>query len=301
MIEAANLVKRFAPEGKIALQSMNAAIEEGSVYGLVGTNGSGKSTFLRLAAGVYYPDGGTIRIDGKDVYENSEIKDRVFFVQDELYFFPQSSIEEMARFYAAQYSGWDWEYYRKLCQIFSISSKGRLNTFSKGMKRQAAVLLALAARSRYLLLDEAFDGLDPVIRGAVRRLLADEVAQRNITVIISSHNLRELEDLCDHVGLLHKGEILFSKELDELKLGFCKVQAAFRPERKAADFPGIKIMQCEKRGSLLSMVVRGNSEQVLEYLNSFQPVFAEALPLTLEEVFIHEMEGIGYDYGKIIF
>ena len=299
MIEAKNLVKRF---GEItALQSMNITVQDGSIYGLVGTNGSGKSTFLRLTSGVYYPDEGSIQVENQDVYEQPSLKDKIFFVPDELYFLPQSTTEDMAHFYASQYSGWDWEYYRKLVGIFPIDPKKRLNTFSKGMQRQAAILLALSARSRYLLLDEAFDGLDPVIRGAVRRLLADEVAQGNLTVIISSHNLRELEDLCDHVGILHKGNILFSQELDELKLGFCKVQAAFRPDRDIKEFSGITVMQYEKRGSLFNMVVRGNSAQVLEYLGQFQPVFAEALPLTLEEVFIHEMEDIGYDYSSIVF
>ena len=174
MIEAIELVKRFGET--IALRAMNASVEEGSVYGLVGTNGSGKSTFLRLLAGVYYPDGGRVQIGGEDAYENERLKDSLFFVPDELYFFPQSTMEEMAHFYAGQYSGWDWEYYRKLCGIFPIGNKTRLNTFSKGMQRQAAILLALSARCKYLLLDEAFDGLDPVMRGAVRRLLADEEA-----------------------------------------------------------------------------------------------------------------------------
>ncbi|MCI9456866.1 MAG: ABC transporter ATP-binding protein [Oscillospiraceae bacterium] len=299
MIQAIELVKRFGET--TALRAMNASVEEGSVYGLVGTNGSGKSTFLRLLAGVYYPDGGRVRIGGEDTYENEKLKDSLFFVPDELYFFPQSTMEDMAHFYAGQYSGWDWEYYKKLCGIFPIGNKVRLNTFSKGMQRQAAILLALSARCKYLLLDEAFDGLDPVMRGAVRRLLADEVAERKMTVIISSHNLRELEDLCDHVGLLYNGNILFSRELDEVKLGFCKVQAAFQPEREVTELTGIQVMQYEKRGSLLSMVVRGNSQEVLKRLEEFRPVFAEALPLTLEEVFIHEMEEVGYDYNNIIF
>lgn len=299
MIQAKELVKYFGE--KVALQAINMAVQQGSVYGLVGTNGSGKSTFLRLTSGIYYPDGGSIQIEGRDIFEQAALKDKIFFVPDELYFLPQSTVEDMAHFYAAQYSGWDWKYYRKLSKIFPISTKGRLNTFSKGMQRQAALLLALSARCSYLLLDEAFDGVDPVIRGAVRRMIADEVAQRNMTVVISSHNLRELEDLCDHIGLLHNGAVLFSQELDELKLGFCKVQAAFRPEREIGEFAGLSIMQYEKRGSLFSMVVKGNSNQVLEYLEPFRPVFAEALPLTLEEVFIHEMEEVGYDYNNIVF
>lgn len=267
MIQAKDLVKRFGE--KTALQAMNITIQQGSIYGLVGTNGSGKSTFLRLVSGVYYPDGGSIQIEGKDVFEQEALKDKIFFIPDELYFLPQSTVEDMAQFYAAQYSGWDWKYYRKLSKIFPINTKGRLNTFSKGMQRQAAILLALSARCSYLLLDEAFDGVDPVIRGAVRRIVADEAAQRNITVVISSHNLRELEDLCGHIGLVHNGVVLFSQELDELKLGFCKVQAAFRPEREIKEFIGLSIMQYEKRGSLFSMVVKGNSAQVLEYLEQF--------------------------------
>ncbi len=299
MICADKLVKRF--EDKTALEQMSASIEKGSVYGLVGTNGSGKSTFLRLLAGVYYPDEGAITIEGQPVFENSRLKDRIFFVADDLFFFPQSTMNQMADFYASLYGGWSWERYKKLCSIFPIDPKHRINTFSKGMQRQAALVLGLSVQADYLLLDEAFDGLDPVMRGAVRRLLADDVAKRQATVIITSHNLRELEDLCDHVGLLHQGRIIFTSELDELKLGFCKVQAAFRPAREVTDFTGITIMQYEQRGSLLSMVVRGNSQEVLQYLQQFDPVFAEALPLTLEEVFVHEMEAVGYDYNNIIF
>lgn len=299
MLQAIDLMKKF--EEQIALEKMNATIATGSVYGLIGSNGSGKSTFLRLASGVYRPDQGKILIDGEEVYENPKIKDRILFVADELYFHPQSSLQEMADFYRHLYSGWDQTVYEKLCEIFPISAKQKLNTFSKGMQRQAALVLALSCRSDYLLLDEAFDGLDPVIRTAVRKILADDIADRGSTVIITSHNLRELEDLCDYVGLLHQGRILFEKELDELKLGFCKVQVVFQPEIPIEQLKSLQVMQAERRGSLLSLIVRGTSSDVLDYLANFHPVFAESVPLTLEEIFIHEMEAVGYDHNKVIF
>lgn len=300
MINAQELTKKF--DDTIALDSLTTQIERGSIYGLIGSNGSGKSTFLRLLAGVYKPDGGTIQVDGEQVFENNKVKGKTFFVADELFYLSQSSMEDMARLIANVYSTWSWERYEQLCGMFPIPRKKKLQTFSKGMKRQAAIILAIASCPDYLLLDEAFDGLDPIIRGALKKILADDVAQKNTTVIISSHNLRELEDLCDHVGLLHQGRILFQKEIDELKLGFCKVQVAFKPMVEEEILrQKLDIMQMEARGSLLSLVVRGSSEEALEKLDEYSPVFAEALPLTLEEVFIHEMEANGYDYNNVLF
>lgn len=300
MIEAVSVVKRF--EDTVALDSFSAKIHRGSVYGLIGSNGSGKSTFLRLAAGVYQPDEGTVLVDSEPVFENEKLKSRIFFVSDDFYYFPQSTMEEMARFYEGIYPGFCMEHYRRVAAMFPIDPKKKIQTFSKGMQRQVALILGLAAQADYLLLDETFDGLDPVIRTALRRILADDVACRHTAVIITSHNLRELEDMCDQVGLLHQGSILFQKEIDALKLGFCKVQAAFRP---LPDFERLReqldILQLETRGSLLHMVVRGGSEQVLSVLEGYGPLFAESLPLTLEEVFINEMEAIGYDYSNVLF
>ena len=299
MIKATDLVKRF--DHFTALETLNTEIPSGSIYGLVGPNGSGKSTFMRLICGVYRPDGGSIEVDGEPVFENTGLKNRIFFVSDDLYFIPQCTLDEMARFYSGIYSSFNQAKYHKLLEVFPIPSKKRVNTFSKGMKRQAALILALACQPEYLLLDEAFDGLDPIIRIALRRVVADEMVSRGMTVLISSHNLRELEDLCDHVGLLHKGKILFERDLDELKLGFCKVQAAFRPMISRDKLEGLSLMKFETRGSLIDMVVRGNREEVLAYLETFHPLFAEAIPLTLEEVFIHEMEAVGYDYNNVLF
>lgn len=300
MIKAQNVVKRF--EDTLALDSFSANIEKGSVYGLIGSNGSGKSTFLRLLAGVYRPEEGSVLIDGEPVFENEKIKSQIFFVSDDFYFFPQSTMEEMARFLSRFYENWSWERYQQVCGMFPIDQGKKINTFSKGMQRQVALILGLSAQVDYLLLDEAFDGLDPIIRTALRKILADDVARRGATVLITSHNLRELEDMCDHVGLVHKGAILFEKELDELKLGFCKIQAAFRP---VPDFDRLRqeldILQLQVHGSLVRMVARGSSSQVLSKLDVYNPLFSEGLPLTLEEVFINEMEAIGYDYNNVLF
>ena len=218
MLKAENLVKRF--EEKTALDGLNTEIRRECIYGLVGPNGSGKSTLMRLMCGVYRPDGGRITLEGEDIFENIAAKDRILYLSDDLYFPPKSTVEDLANFYRGLYSSFSMETYRKLCGCFPLEVKKPLSTFSKGMRRQAALLAALCCHADYLLLDEAFDGLDPVIRLMVKKLIAEEIAERGTTVVISSHNLRELEDLCDQIGLLSAGRLLFEKDLDALKLGF---------------------------------------------------------------------------------
>lgn len=300
MMKACNLVKRF--DQLTALDSLNATIEDGCICGLVGSNGAGKSTLLRLIAGVYQPSEGSITIDDQPIYENEAIKQQIYFVPDDLYFFPGSTMDDMANYLKKLYVNWNQQRYEELLTKFPMSRKNKLHNSSKGMRRQAALILALSCQPKYLLLDEAFDGLDPVLRLALRKIMADDVAQRGMTVLIASHNLRELEDVCDQVGLLHQGRILFQRELDDLKLGFCKVQAAFKPMvpeeelRKTLD-----ILKLEVSGSMLSVVARGNVEEVSEKLGRFQPLFCEAVPMMLEEIFIYEMEAVGYDYNNVLF
>ena len=297
MIRAVDLTKRFG--NFTALDRLSTEIQPGCIYGLVGPNGSGKSTLLRLISGVYAPDGGELTVDGKPVFECPAAKDQVFYLSDDLYFLPKATTRETAAFYRGLYSGFDEAKFQRLSGMFPINVNQRINTFSKGMRRQAALLTALCCGARYLLLDEAFDGLDPVIRLLAKRLLAEEIAERGTTVVVTSHNLRELEDLCDHIGLLHKGRILFEKELDELKFGFCKVQAAYdHPVDWEAS--GLQILQKQQRGSVVSLLVRGEAEATLRVLEELQPVFSETVPLTLEEVFIGEMEAVGYDYNNIL-
>ena len=299
MITTIQLTKKFG--GFTALDSFNTEIPSGSIYGLVGSNGSGKSTLLRTISGIYRPDSGEIRLDGEAPFENVEVKSRVFHVSDDLYFLPQSTMDDMAKFYSGLYSNFSQEVYRQTCSRFPIDPKKKVNTFSKGMRRQVSLILALSCRPKYLLLDEAFDGLDPVIRGAVRKILADQVSERGMTVVIASHNLRELEDICDFLGLLHNGKVLLEREIDEVKLGFCKVQAGFKDVPDIGKFTGLDIMQHDRQGSVINMVVRGRSQDIIAKLNQLDPLFAETIPLTLEEVFIHEMEAVGYDYSKIVF
>lgn len=297
MLKANDLVKRFGDT--IALDGLNTEIGRGCIYGLVGPNGSGKSTLMRLMCGVYRPDGGSITLEGEPVFENIAAKDRILYLSDDLYFPPKSTVEELAAFYRGLYSGFSTETYQKLCGCFPLEVKKSLFTFSKGQRRQAALLAALCCHADYLLLDEAFDGLDPVIRLMVKKLLAEEIAERGATVVISSHNLRELEDLCDQIGLLSAGRLLFEKDIDVLKLGFCRVQAAYdHPVDWEAT--GLSILDKKERGKLVSLLVRGTAEETLAVLEAQRPLFAEALPMTLEEVFIGEMEAVGYDYSNIL-
>ena len=297
MLKANDLVKRFGDT--IALDGLNTEIGRGCIYGLVGPNGSGKSTLMRLMCGVYRPDGGSITLEGEPVFENIAAKDRILYLSDDLYFPPKSTVEELAAFYRGLYSGFSTETYQKLCGCFPLEVKKSLSTFSKGQRRQAALLAALCCHADYLLLDEAFDGLDPVIRLMVKKLLAEEIAERGATVVISSHNLRELEDLCDQIGLLSAGRLLFEKDIDVLKLGFCRVQAAYdHPVDWEAT--GLSILDKKERGKLVSLLVRGTAEETLAVLEAQRPLFAEALPMTREEVFIGEMEAVGYDYSNIL-
>ncbi|MDF1493646.1 ABC transporter ATP-binding protein [Caproiciproducens sp. CPB-2] len=298
MIEAKKLTKKFG--AATALDEISFSIGSGSVFGLVGSNGAGKSTFLRTLAGIYQPDGGEVLLDGAAPFENSEVKSQISFISDFPYFLPQATLREMAGFFSRVYPGWSQKRFEELCGLFPIDSKSKIVNMSKGMQRQAAIICAIATQPSCLLLDEVFDGLDPVMRQLLKRIVSGEVAQRGMTVIIASHNLRELEDFCDHVGLFHKGGVVFERDLDELKLGINKVQAVFKPMPEISAFAPLEIIKTEMHGSLINLVVRGSKDEILEKINGLNPVFAEVLPLTLEEVFISEMEVAGYDLENIL-
>ena len=267
MIEAKNLTKKF--DSIVAVDHIDARIKDGCVFGLIGTNGAGKSTFLRMACGVLKPDEGTIQIDGEDVYENTKVKGRFFYISDDQFFFGNGTPQEMMTFYKSIYPSFDVQRACGLLESFSLDKRRKVSTFSKGMKKQLSVILGLCANTEYLFCDETFDGLDPVMRQAVKSLFANDMAERNLTPIIASHNLRELEDICDHVGILHKGGILLSKDLDDMKLNLHKIQCVLRPGMEAGEIPGLEIL--------------------------------EAIPLSLEEIFISETEVAGYDVKKLIF
>jgi ABC-2 type transport system ATP-binding protein len=301
MIKAENLTKVF--DDYKALDGISCTIDEGCIYGMVGSNGAGKSTFLRLLTGIYRADGGSIRIDGADVYENTELKGQMAFVPDELFFLGGSSMNRMADLYESIYTSFDRKRFEELKNTFKLDGKKSLNTFSKGMRRQAATILALSCRPKYLFLDETFDGLDPVMRNLVKTIVCQDVIDRNATAILTSHSLRELEDTCDQLALLHQGGLVLESEIGTLKTSLFKVQTAFAGEfgqtygREA--FDGLEVLHYSKHGSVANIIVRGDKEQVIAHIKAKEPVILDILPLTLEEVFTYEMETLGYsfDYG----
>lgn len=298
MIEIKNVSKDF--EKVKALDSLSLTVNDGTVFGLVGSNGAGKSTLLRVINGVFKADGGEVLIDGENVFENIGVKNKCFFISDYPYFSNNATIENTAYLYRRIYANWDEEYFKTLCKTFPLNTKEKIINMSKGMQRQSALILALSTRPKYLFLDEIFDGLDPVVRQLVKKLIAADVVDNEMTVMIASHNLRELEDICDHVGLLHRGGILLEKELDELKLGIHKVQIAFNGDVSDDIFDGLDIVNKNRTGNLYRLTIKGEENEIIPKLEALDPAFMEALPLTLEEVFINEMEGAGYDINNIL-
>ena len=298
MIEAKNLTKRF--DGFTAVDNIDLKIGDAAVFGLVGTNGAGKSTFMKMAAGILKPDSGCIAIDGDEVYEKPLTKEKFFYISDDHYFFSNAAPEEIMRFYANIYPLFDIDRYRKLIKAFELPDKRKISTYSKGMKKLLAIIYGLSAGTKYLFCDETFDGLDPVMRQAVKSLIASDMADRGLTPVITSHNLRELEDICDHVGLLHKGGILLSEDLDDMKINIHKIQCVLPSGMSADDIKDLDIIIKEKRGSLLTLTVRGTDEEIDRAIKTLDPVFYEMVPLTLEEIFISETEVKGYDIKKLI-
>lgn len=299
MIEIRNLVKSFG--GIRAVDGISLTIPERRVFGLVGTNGAGKSTLLRMIAGVLVQDSGDLLVDGNAVYDRPEVKQDIFFVSDEPYFFRNATPEDMRRWYADQYPKFDSGRFRKLSGDFGLGGTRRIADFSKGMKKQLAVLLGLCAGTKYLLCDETFDGLDPVMRQGVKSLFASDMVERGLTPVIASHNLRELEDICDEVGLLHRGGVLLSENLDDMKLELTKVQAVFRTEEDREEaLKGLKILTSSRTGRLETFILRAKKEETEARFRAVSPVYFETLPLNLEEIFISETEAVGYDIKKFI-
>ncbi len=298
MIIAKALTKKF--DNKVALDNVTLCISDGCIYGLVGSNGSGKSTLLRLIAGVYMADGGEIGVDGENSFNNPAVKSQIAFLGDTPYFLPQSNLKEMAALYSDMYAGFDYEVYNHLLSVFPLDQKARLSTFSKGMQRQAALILALSTNPRYLLMDEAFDGLDVVMRRVLGNIVIDGVEKRGMTAIIASHNLRELENLCDHVGVIHDGKLLSNGSLESLRGNVHKIQVAFQNIPEMTVFEQLYVMKVERTGSLLQLVVKGDIDQIMQFINSLSPLYAECIEPTLEEVFVYELEVIGYDVKNIL-
>lgn len=298
MIEIKNLSKAF--DKNYALKKLNFQVGDGSVFALVGSNGSGKSTLLRTVSGVYEPTAGEVLVDGKPIFENPQLKDKVYFVADVPFFYNGTTLDNASNLLSKIYSGWSEETYLRLCSIFPIDRRGKLINMSKGMQRQASLILALSAKPKYLLLDEIFDGLDPVIRRLVKQLIISDVSDRGMSVIIASHNMRELEDICDHIAFLHRGTLVVEDDVDEIKTQVHKFQAAFNKEfDQEKIIGGLELLGFKRSGNLISFTAKGNMEDIEKIIREQEPVFMEALPLTLEEIFMCEMEVAGYDIENI--
>lgn len=299
MIEVKHVVKSF--DGFHALDDLNMTVPRGAIYGLVGPNGAGKSTILRHLTGAYRQDSGEILLEGEPIYENPAVKLRMANIPDELYYFGSASTRDMMRFFREIYPTFDMQRYKKLKEAFpAVDEKRPIRRLSKGMQKQAAFWLALSCCPDYLLLDEPVDGLDPVMRRQVWSLLMGDVAERGTTVLVSSHNLRELEDVCDHVGILSHGKVALERSLSELQDGTVKLQIAFR-ESAPPELPAdIRVLHRSNVGRIYTYIVRGSAEEVLERFAVYEPLFQEALPLSLEEIFIYEMGGEDYAVRDIV-
>ncbi|KAF0227218.1 MAG: ABC transporter ATP-binding protein [Erysipelotrichaceae bacterium] len=296
MIALKNIKKSF--DNKLVLENIDWEIPKGSIYGLVGPNGAGKSTLLRLMSGVLSPDAGQITLEGEIVYDNPSAKQKIMFVPDDPFFLTQSTLKEMKKFYQIFYASFNETMYQKLLGHFKLNENEKINDYSKGMKRQASVILALSCDPEVLLLDEAFDGLDPVMRLMFKRLITDELMNRQITVVISSHNLRELEDICDSIALLDQHTISIQDEVENIRSNYHKLQIGYTKEQGADIFKEIAPLHLEQRGHVYLMIAKGDISSIRALIESTQPVLLEEIPITMEEVFVYEMEAKGY--GQLV-
>lgn len=296
MMKLQGTVKRFGEFA--ALDGVDLEIPKGTAFGLLGSNGAGKSTILRLFSGIYAPDDGQVLIDGEPVYDHVAAKQKVFFINDETVQYAGYTLTQLKNSYKQFYPNFSEEIFEKLEGAIQLPRDRKLSTFSKGMKRQAIVIIGIACCTPYLLLDEAFDGLDPTMRIIVKRMLVDAMCERGLTVVISSHNLKEINEMCDTAALLHRGKIIFNRQLDSLKGAVHKVQTAFADKERVytqADFPGLEILHFDKKQSIYHIIAKGDEDAIHAALAPYHPLIADLIPLTLEEIFIYELEGLGYD------
>ena len=297
MIEVRDVVKKF--DGFAALDGASLSVPTGSVYGLVGPNGAGKSTIIRHLTGIYRQDSGTVAIGGESVWENADLKSRIAVIPDDWYYFNQASIRDMMRFYRGFYPNFSMERYEKLKEVFSIDEKKTIRRLSKGMQKQVAFWLALSCMPDYLILDEPVDGLDPVMRRQVWSLMMGDVSERGTTVLVSSHNLRELEDVCDHVGIMDHGKVLLERSLAQLQDNMVKLQVVFQDGVTEVP-PELPVLHASKVGRIHTLIMRMNAEEATARLSTYNPMLVDAVPLTLEEIFIYELGGADYAVKNIV-
>lgn len=299
MIHVQNLSKAF--DGLPALIDLDLCVQKGSIYGLIGTNGAGKTTILRLLTGVLIPDKGEVLIDGTPVFDNEEIKQKISLIPDDLYFPAGASLFDMGNFYKNVYGGWDQEKFMDLIALFGLDGKKSIRSFSKGIKKQAAFVLSLSTSPDYLFLDEPIDGLDPVARRLVWKLIVDEVAEKQMTVLVSSHNLCEMEGICDSIGIISKGRMRLEKELDAMKSKMHKVQVSFGPDGcPDSILKNLHVLHQESKGSVEFLIINESAARIREVIEAQQPLLFDLLPLTLEEIFIYELGGEDDEIKEIL-
>ena len=296
MIEVRNVVKEF--DGFRALDDMTMTVPKGSVYGLVGPNGAGKSTIIRHISGIYKQDSGDVLVDGAPIFENPAVKSRIAYIPDDIFYFNNASIREMTNFYRSIYKTFDEERFKKLGEVFNLDPKRQMRRLSKGMQKQAAFWMAVSMRPDILVLDEPVDGLDPVMRRQIWSIVMADVAENGTTVLVSSHNLRELEDVCDHVGIMNGGKIMIERSLSDLQENIVKIQLAL-PD--GGELPAdLDILHKSNTGRLQSLIMHGNREELTAKLQTSNPLFMDIVPLTLEEIFIYELGGADYEVKDIV-
>ena len=292
MLVMKNVTKSF--DGFKALDNLNLTVPKGAIYGLVGPNGAGKSTAIRILTGVYRPTEGTVSMEDQPIYENPDIKTRIGYIPDDIFYFPSATLEDMRKYYRGMYPSFDDALFDRLYEVFNLPKKSPIRRFSKGMQKQAAFHLAICCRPDVLILDEPVDGLDPVMRRQVWSLILSDVAQHETTVLISSHNLRELEDICDHVGIMNHGKMLLERSLADMQGNIVKLQIV-------GDIPeGLEILHESASGRLQTIIVRGTAKQVEEAVKPVNPTYYDILPLSLEEIFIYELGGVNYEVKNIV-
>lgn len=296
MIEVQNLTKSF--DDFKALDNLTLTVPKGSIYGLVGPNGAGKSTIIRHITGIFKSDAGEVKINGENIFENVPMKAKIAYIPDDIFFFPSATTLDMMKFYKGIYPNFNTELFEKLREVFTLDPKKPIRRLSKGMQKQYAFWLAICMRPEILVLDEPVDGLDPIMRRQIWSLVMQEVAENGTTVLISSHNLRELEDVCDHVGMLDRGKMLIERSLSDLQDNVIKVNIAFADDIVLPS--ELDVLHSTSQGKLQTLIIRGKGDEISAILETVNPLFMDILPLTLEEIFVYELGGADYAVKEVI-
>lgn len=298
MIKVDRVSKKY--DNDFVLNNLSFNIKDNCIYGLVGANGAGKSTLLRIIMGIFDANMGSVTIDGEEVSHNVKLKQKMVFIPDDLFFYPGYTLIDMAKYYQSMYDEFDMDYLRELANLLKLKENVKISNFSKGMKRQCALICAIATNADYMFFDETFDGLDPVIRNVMKKIIVKQMNKKKTAIVMTSHNLRELEDICDNLGLLYQGGILFESEIDTIKTNMYKVQISLKGDFDKDDFSDIDLLSYKKNGSVATLIIKDVDNTSKKKLAKKNPIILDYLNLTLEEIFIYEMEAMGYEFNKLV-